>query len=541
MGEDWESVYESGGGKRVIRFFPDYGRNHPLWESGTDKYAMDPEDYGLSESLARRLAAWMTHWESNVVPETGWKSAEAAAESERLGDALVADLRVEVSAFAEVRDERKRTYASRYSSSARESTAHRSSPDHTLSMFVSSAIFMDGSLPPLAVGDVISVSLLFDTDVPPSAAGVHTFDVTARPDYGKSPLLDSGHTLNWPFTVSGDGWTARWLHRTPFSGRVRLDGRLCPDFVRALPGHPDTTTGRVRRLQLVEQRYESTARGQQPVPGTERVSDLDRGQDHYWPNWRIFPGTDTFHPTGIIVDLDLDDVPEASTSFNAGAISVSGTDVWVMDKANPVLLHVDNASTPPRVTEFLLPLAIEPPATMWTRRVHADHAGCWITGSDEIVRCDRNGPGEVTLRRVATAGGDDTVSFDGRLFVLTYPGLVTQVSERYGTLPGGGPDSLQVREVVDDELVPVADEGTIARVRAGSRRADIVTTSQGVSWTAAGRITVEPDDKTSHTIDLHQRSLGRVHWNRLDARSGQRIDDIAIGSYAPLSGKQPGK
>lgn len=145
------------------------------------------------------------------------------------------------------------------------------------------------------------------------------------------------------------------------------------------------------------------------------------------------------------------------------------------------------------------------------------------------------------MRRVATDGGDDTVSFDGRLFVLTYPGLVTQVSERYGTLPGGGPDSLQVREVVDDELVPVTDEGTIARVRACSRRADIVTTSEGSTWTAAGHITVEPDGTTSHTIDLHQRSLGRVHWNRLDARSGQRIDDIAIGSYAPLSGKQTGK
>ncbi|PAY23037.1 hypothetical protein CEY15_10820 [Dietzia natronolimnaea] len=131
--EDWESVYETGGYKRVIRFFPDYGREHPLWESGTDKYAMDPEDYGLSDSLARRLAQWMRHWEANVIPETGWASAEAAAESERVGDALVADLQVEVSGFADVRDERIRTCASPGSADARESTAHRSFPDHTLS------------------------------------------------------------------------------------------------------------------------------------------------------------------------------------------------------------------------------------------------------------------------------------------------------------------------------------------------------------------------------------------------------------------------
>jgi len=539
--EDWETVYESGGYQRIIRFFPDYGRNHPLWESGTDKYAMDPEDYGLSESLSRRLAAWMRHWESNVIPETGWKSAEAAAESERVGDALVADLRIEVSGFADVRDERKLTYASPDSSDARESTAHRSSPDHSLSMFVSSAIFMDGSLPPLAVGDVISVALLFETDVPPSAAGVDTFHVTVRPDYGKSPYLYRGHSLKWPFTVTGDGWTARWLHHTPFFGRVCLDGRLCPDFVRALPGHPDTTTGRVRRLRLVEQTYENTASGQKPVPGTERVSDLDREHDHYWPNWRIFPGTDTFHPIGILVDLDLDDVPEPASSFNAGAIAVSGTDVWVMEKANPVLIHIDNAPAPPRVTEFLVPLTIEPPATMWTRRVHADRHGCWITASDEIVRCDHNGPAELTLRRVCTDGGDDTVSFDGRLFVLTYPGLTTQVSERYGTLPGSGAYSFQVREVVNDELVPVTDESTIARARACNRRADIVTTPEGAIWTAAGRITVEQADKTSHTIDLHPRSLGKVNWSRPDARSGKGIDEIAVGSYSPLSEKQTRK
>ncbi|MDJ0423523.1 hypothetical protein QNA14_13370 [Dietzia kunjamensis] len=108
MEQDLESIYGSNW-TRIIRFFPDWGRDHPLWESGTDKYAMDPEDYGLSESLGRRLAEWMRHWESNRIPESGWKSAEAAEESERNGDALVADLRIEVAGFAEVHDERRRS------------------------------------------------------------------------------------------------------------------------------------------------------------------------------------------------------------------------------------------------------------------------------------------------------------------------------------------------------------------------------------------------------------------------------------------------
>lgn len=543
MEEDLESVYGSGDHKRVIRFFPDYGRGHPLWESGTKKYAMDPEDYGLSESLAGRLAEWMRHWESNVVPETGWKSPEAAEESERVGDALVADLRVEVSGFAEVHDGRKRMDSSVDPAGAHDATARQSIPDHAISVFVSRAIFVDGSLPPLSPGDVINVSLLFDSDVSHSAAGADTFHVTVRPEYGKSPLLDREHALKWPFKVTGDGWTARWLHHAPFAGRVRLTGRLSPDFVRALPGDPDTTTGRVRRLQLVEDRYEVTAAGRQRIPGSERVSDLDSESDHYWPNWRTFPENDPFHPAGIIVVLDLDDVPDATAAFDAGAIAVSGTDVWVMDKSDPVLIHLDTADTPPRVTEYLLPLTIDPPTARWSRRVHADRTGCWITAGDEIVRLTRDGPAEVTLRRVSTDGGDNTLELDGRLFVLTYPGTATRISDRYGQLRGGGPDSFQVREVVDDELVPVTDEDTIAWARASGpgERADITTTPDGTTWTAAGRVTMQPAGRTSHTVDLHPRTPGRVNWARPDARSRTGVDAIAIGSDAPLSGARPGE
>lgn len=48
----------------------------------------------------------MAHWETNFVPETGWKSEQAAEDSKRVGDSLLEDLRVEVADFAEVRDER---------------------------------------------------------------------------------------------------------------------------------------------------------------------------------------------------------------------------------------------------------------------------------------------------------------------------------------------------------------------------------------------------------------------------------------------------
>lgn len=535
MEEDAETIYKLNC-KKIIRFFPDWGREHPLWESGTDKYAMDPDDYGLSDSLSRRLAEWMRHWESNRVPETGWTSADAATESERTGDALVADLRIEVASFAEVRDERRRSDCPAVYS--RESTTEPyGKTDHTISMVVHSVIFMDGSLPELHVGDVVSVSLQFDADVDQYSAGVDNLHVTVSPDYGKAPFLDTEGTLQWPFKVTGDGWSARWFYHSPFASRLRLPGRLYPDFGHAIPGQPDTTTGRVRRLQLVEERYESTASGRQRVPGTERVTDLDPESDPYWPNWSMFPSNDLFQPTAIVVELDLDDVPVAPGSFDAGTLDVSGTDVWVMDRSTPLLLHIDTSHGAPRVTEYLLPLAAEPPNTMWTRRIHADHDGCWITTGDEIVRCTRDGPAELTLQRVSTDSGIYTVALDGRLFVLSYPHTTVQFSDRYGHHPG----RFQILELVGDELVPVSDEATIARVRAHSGRADIATTPEGATWTAAGRVTVKPADGTRHTVDLHPRFPGRVHWVRPHARSGQGVDEIAIGSYAPLSEKPPNK
>lgn len=59
----------------------------------------------LSKSLGQRLTLWMAHSDTNFVPEKGWKSDQAAEDSRRVGDSLLADLRVEVADFAEVRDE----------------------------------------------------------------------------------------------------------------------------------------------------------------------------------------------------------------------------------------------------------------------------------------------------------------------------------------------------------------------------------------------------------------------------------------------------
>lgn len=405
--------------------------------------------------------------------------------------------------------------------------------DHTISIFAPSAIFMDGCLPsPLFVGDIVSVSLSFDIDVAQSIAGIETLDVTVHPEYGVAPGLYPDLTLRWPLKVTGDGWTAEWVHDQLFAGRLRVPARLWPQFTRAVPGHPETTTGRVRRLQLVEEQYENTPDGKRRVPGTERVSDLGSSTASEMPRWTIIPTDDLFQPTGIVVDLDLDDVPDVPRSFNAGAVSVNGAEVWVMDKSHPTLVHIDTRPSPHRVTEYLLPLMVNAPTRMWSRRVHADPGGCWITAGDEIVRCNLDSPTELTLRRATTDGGHYTVALDGRVFVMTHPLIIESDGER-DTETAKPP----VRELIDDELISVTDDATITRARAASGRADVTTTPDGATWTAHGNITVQEADEDPQPVDLQPRTQGQVNWVRPNAWSGKGIDQIAPGSYAPLSSK----
>jgi hypothetical protein len=61
---------------REVRFFLDWGHWWPLWESGTEKYAMEPSDYGFSEDLTSRLRLFYDHWYEHVDPVLGWDSKE---------------------------------------------------------------------------------------------------------------------------------------------------------------------------------------------------------------------------------------------------------------------------------------------------------------------------------------------------------------------------------------------------------------------------------------------------------------------------------
>lgn len=92
--------------RRVIRLFPEYGRDWPLWENSTPTwdvgYTTTPETYGLSDQLTRDMEEWNTLWDVNFDPFDGWKSDVAREQWREAGVDIASRLRAEVADFAEV-------------------------------------------------------------------------------------------------------------------------------------------------------------------------------------------------------------------------------------------------------------------------------------------------------------------------------------------------------------------------------------------------------------------------------------------------------
>lgn len=95
--------------RRVIRLFPDYSRDFPLWENSTPTwdvgYTTTPETYGLSEKLGAELADWQAFWETHADPFEGWDSDDSREAWLRAGERLAARLQDEVQSFADVQPE----------------------------------------------------------------------------------------------------------------------------------------------------------------------------------------------------------------------------------------------------------------------------------------------------------------------------------------------------------------------------------------------------------------------------------------------------
>ncbi|MCW3493596.1 hypothetical protein [Microbacterium sp. SSM24] len=95
--------------RRVIRMFPDYGRDYPLWENSTPTwdvgYTTTPADYGLSEELGAELGAWQAFWEEHANSSEEWDTDDNLRAWLRRGEALARRVQTEVSEFADVQIE----------------------------------------------------------------------------------------------------------------------------------------------------------------------------------------------------------------------------------------------------------------------------------------------------------------------------------------------------------------------------------------------------------------------------------------------------
>ncbi|GAA1733877.1 hypothetical protein GCM10009710_13220 [Aeromicrobium alkaliterrae] len=92
---------------RVVRVFPEYGRDWPLWErvDSPAGYVTTPDTYGLSDDLTGAIAAWNDYWERHFAHDTGWDHPDHRDQWRRDGDRVVASLRTELWGIATVRYE----------------------------------------------------------------------------------------------------------------------------------------------------------------------------------------------------------------------------------------------------------------------------------------------------------------------------------------------------------------------------------------------------------------------------------------------------
>lgn len=306
----------------------------------------------------------------------------------------------------------------------------------TLSVLVGTLPIEDGQIPPPVVGDVGVFPLLF-REAGPEADGpdATTTTVQARAEPVGDGVPTRGAMMwdgtvrddppHWPIRLHGNGWTATWLAPRPVIGEVRLHGTLVGDFAFMTDSR---VRGRVTRIRVVTETFVGPDR--ERVPGLQILRDVDvspvgfdQGLVAPAPGrtgWcSPVPADPRVAETGVLLDLDLDDVPPLPLrpALVPGALSAAGRDVWVADTRLPRLIRIRDGSA---VTLVEWPGRILGTDEVGSRRLHADAGGCWITGADGVHRCDATDPddtGTVAVRTVAAGVVWRAAATDGTLAV----------------------------------------------------------------------------------------------------------------------------
>lgn len=259
-------------------------------------------------------------------------------------------------------------------------------PPRTLRVFVAGWVIQDGSFPRASVGDIADVVLEHHPSPVPSARD-EARTAIARPAYGTAPSRYRDGRLRWLHLAYGDGWSSQWWTDEPTNGPVTLTGIFSAGLGGFGIDMPPHVLGRIVRMFLVHRKVQPTGNGWAGVDGTDQLTEIDTVpiENDWWPSETTTEGD--LVASGILIDLDLDDVPERPTPFVAGAVAVDGDCVWVMHSSDPILLRVETTSS--TITRYLLPLPIEPTIDRWARRIHAvdDGGSCAPTPMHSDCAC----------------------------------------------------------------------------------------------------------------------------------------------------------
>jgi len=294
------------------------------------------------------------------------------------------------------------------------------------------------------VGEHAAVVLGFsESSGDPGEVGVATYRVRAEPVPGWRQLVEGKRwddttyqvAPTWRTVLHGEGWTASWTAPRPVTGNLELRGTLTGDWTY---GVSRLTRGRVLRARMVGGRIERTGPHSTGwVPGAAAVLREVEVGTGFADGMTIDPGAPPgpgvkarvladppVREHGVLLDFDLDDMatPALRAPFWAGAVAADGADLWLVDRSLPTLLRLRGGVVVDWVSWPGMVLTGEGPR----RALHADAAGCWITGPDGTVRADLTGWVHVvdeTPVRHAAATADGTLALTGRDSVYAHLNL----------------------------------------------------------------------------------------------------------------------
>ncbi|NIL74349.1 hypothetical protein [Rhodococcus sp. B10] len=261
-----------------------------------------------------------------------------------------------------------------------------------LTVMVDGWLIEDGSVRPPAVGEPLAISLeFFRCAEPVTDPRLGSIRAVAHPTLDREPLRHPDGHLQWETVLRGDGWSAAWRADRPVVGQIAENGSFFVDHA----GRTEPVRGLVTRVRNV---FGTLVYGDQGwihcTADTLELEDIEtspRWFDNVPGDRDPEPGDSRRHHMGVVIDLDLDNVPPAPIRPRVvpSAVSAAGSTLWLLDGELPVLVRVVDPIGAAAATEYVLPAGVVSAlADPRPRRVFADYSGCWVAGRSDVLRCN---------------------------------------------------------------------------------------------------------------------------------------------------------